>query len=169
MVFLMVRRTDKRFVKMGVFCSQVSSFVEEVSNAGSPEHLPHAHTCINKLVLHRCSDQSRRMFFPTMLDVTSQGLLAGSHVVHLWVQCGPGTLQKGNCVKSCCMRCPQKAFNLLRHQCQQCVKRSEIDEQAEPCEIPVKRTEISEHCCARYRNTLLPSRKGRSFGPSEAA
>lgn len=101
---------------------------------------------------------------------TSQGLLAaGSHVVHLWVQCGPGTLQKGNCVKSCCMRCPQKAFNLLRHQCQQCVKRSEIDEQAEPCEIPVKRTEISEHCCARYRNTLLPSRKGRSFGPSEAA
>ena len=76
------------------------------------------------------------------------------HVVHVGSH-GSGTLQKGNCVKSCCMRCPQKAFNLLRHvQCQQChVKRSEIDE-VEPCE-----TGISEHCCARYRNTLLPSRK----------
>ena len=28
---------------------------EEVSDAGSPEHLPHAHTCINKLVLHKCA------------------------------------------------------------------------------------------------------------------
>ena len=39
---------------------------EEVSDAGSPEHLPHAHTCINKLVLHKCAaapeQKSLKMF-----------------------------------------------------------------------------------------------------------
>eukprot|EP00438_Fugacium_kawagutii_P015319 Skav224917 [mRNA] locus=scaffold1966:27637:46248:+ [translate_table: standard] len=34
-------------------------FWEEVSDAGSPEHLPHAHTCINKLVLHRYSSKGQ--------------------------------------------------------------------------------------------------------------
>jgi len=64
-------------VKMGSFL--LTSFVEEVSNAGSPEHLPHAHTCINKLVLHRCSDQSRRML---------ERHRDSWQLVHMWFTCG---------------------------------------------------------------------------------
>jgi len=39
----------------GGFAELSPRFTVEVSGAGSPEHLPHAHTCINKLVLHQYS------------------------------------------------------------------------------------------------------------------
>ena len=40
-------------VPPGGFRALEPRFTLEVSGAGSREHLPHAHTCVNKLVLHR--------------------------------------------------------------------------------------------------------------------
>lgn len=166
LVFLMVRRwTDRRFEwKWGVFCSQVSLRRWAMQ---APRSIYRMRTPASTSWCYTGARINQDVCW-NVIGTLGSWFTCGSLVGSVWTS-GPGTLQKGNCVKSCCMRCPQKAFNLLRHRCQQCVKRSEIDEQAEPCEILVKRTEISEHCCARYRNTLLPSRKGRSFGPSEAA
>ena len=51
--------TGSSRVPPGGFAELQPNFSVEVSNAGSPEHLPHAHTCINKLVLHRYSSKGQ--------------------------------------------------------------------------------------------------------------
>lgn len=43
----------------GGFCDLRPPFSVEVSGAGSAEHLPHAHTCANKLVLHRYASKAQ--------------------------------------------------------------------------------------------------------------
>ena len=125
LVFLMFRRWDGQTEWKWEF------FAHKFRWGGEQCRLPGAFTACAHLHQQAGATQvlgSIKTYVGSMLDVTSQGLFtASSRVVHVWVQCGPGTLQKGNCVKSCCMRCPQKAFNLLRHQCQQCVKWSETD------------------------------------------
>ena len=56
--------------------SQCSLCTQEVSNAGSPEHLPHAHTCVNKLVLHKCAvAQMRRTRLTSFVGSFFFGLL----------------------------------------------------------------------------------------------
>ena len=45
--------TGSARVPPGGFRALEPPFTLEVSNAGSKEHLPHAHTCVNKLVLHK--------------------------------------------------------------------------------------------------------------------
>lgn len=51
--------TGSSRVPPGGFAELQPNFAVEVSDAGSPEHLPHAHTCINKLVLHKYTSKGQ--------------------------------------------------------------------------------------------------------------
>lgn len=51
--------TGSSRVPPGGFQELQPNFTVEVSNAGSPEHLPHAHTCVNKLVLHKYTSKGQ--------------------------------------------------------------------------------------------------------------